>query len=180
MRLLLVEDDTFLGQIIEDCLREKCYAIDWLRNGDEVALALRICRYDLAILDLNLPGKNGMHILHEVRSSDHNFPILIISGDNTKDARIRALDTGANDYLVKPFAQDEIEARIRALLRRTYRYVNSIISLGTKKNYMTGMRRWQAMRSTCTFVSFEKNLAGILFIRSVAWDTRFHYPSTDA
>lgn len=128
MRLLLVEDDTFLGQIIEDCLREKCYAIDWLRNGDEVALALRICRYDLAILDLNLPGKNGMHILHEVRSSDHNFPILIISGDNTKDARIRALDTGANDYLVKPFAQDEIEARIRALLRRTYRYVNSIIS----------------------------------------------------
>ena len=118
MRLLLIEDDPWIGKIIKESLQSECYAVDWLRDGQEVHLSLQVCNYDLLILDLNLPGKNGMNILHTMRANGINVPVLIVSGHDAKSARVDGLDAGADDYLVKPFALEELKARVRALLRR--------------------------------------------------------------
>lgn len=128
MRLLLIEDDPWLGKIIEEGLHEECYAVDWLRDGQEADLALQVCDYDLLILDLNLPGKSGMSILRTMRASGVNVPVLIISGHDAKCARVDGLDAGADDYLVKPFAQEELQARVRALLRRACTHTHSTIT----------------------------------------------------
>ena len=128
MRLLLIEDDPWIGKIVEEGLQEQRYAVDWLRDGQDANLAFQVCNYDLLILDLNLPGKNGMNILHTMRASGINVPVLIISGRDAKSARIEALDAGADDYLIKPFAQDELQARVRALLRRACGRTHSTIA----------------------------------------------------
>lgn len=131
MRLLLIEDDLLIGDMIEDHLHDECYAVDWLRDGSEAELALQICAYDLLVLDLGLPGKNGMEILRAARLSGQNLPVMIISGHHTKSARIEALDAGADGYLVKPFDLDELKARIRALLRRGSSRTSSTITHGS-------------------------------------------------
>lgn len=131
MRLLLVEDDPFYGNIIVDILNTKCYAVDWLRNGSDVELALQVCTYDLILLDLSLPGTNGMEVLRNTRSKGYDVPVLIISADPTKLSQVNGLDGGADDYLIKPFDQEEFQARIRALLRRTCKRNNSTITHGS-------------------------------------------------
>lgn len=131
MRLLLIEDDPFIGEMIEDHLHDECYAVDWLRDGRDAELALQICAYDLLVLDLGLPGKNGMDILQSTRLCGQDLPVMIISGDQSKLARINALDAGADDYLVKPFDLDELKARIRALLRRGGSRKSSTVSHGS-------------------------------------------------
>lgn len=131
MRLLLIEDDPFFGKIIMDSLHAECYAVDWLRNGIDAKVALQLCAYDLLLLDLKLPGVDGMQILRNARSTGQDLPVLIISGDPTKSARIDGLDGGADDYLIKPFDQEELRARIRALLRRVCKRANSTITHGS-------------------------------------------------
>lgn len=128
MRLLLIEDDPWIGKTIEEGLHDECYAVDWLRDGQEADFALQVCNYDLLILDLNLPGKNGMNILRTMRASGVNVPVLIISGHDTKCARVEGLDAGADDFLVKPFAQEELQACVRALLRRACGRTHSTIT----------------------------------------------------
>ena len=130
MRLLLVEDDAMIGESIEDGLRGECYTVDWLRNGSEVALAMQQQNYDLLLLDLNLPGANGMDILRSMRAAGADLPVLIISAREGTMSRVAGLDAGADDYLAKPFDLDELLARIRALLRRRGAHASTMLAFG--------------------------------------------------
>ncbi len=118
MRLLLVEDDLMLGVAVQRILRQESFAVDWLRDGEEAELALDALPYDLLLLDLGLPGKDGLDILHDLRRSGSSLPVIILTARDAVSDRIRGLDSGADDYLVKPFDPDELAARIRALMRR--------------------------------------------------------------
>lgn len=130
MRLLLVEDDPMIGESMVDGLRGECYAVDWVRNGADVAFAMKDHDYDLLLLDLNLPGKNGMDILRSMRAAGADLPVLIISAREGTMARVAGLDAGADDYLAKPFDLDELLARIRALLRRRGAHASTMLVFG--------------------------------------------------
>ncbi len=119
MRILLVEDDPILGDGIRAGLRHDGYTVDWITQGQQASTALKSAEFDLLVLDLNLPGKSGLEILRELRQNKNPLPVLILTARDTVDDRIKGLDTGADDYLVKPFDLDELLARIRALLRRS-------------------------------------------------------------
>ncbi len=118
MRLLLIEDDPMIGESMEEVLRRDNYAVDWVRDGDSGMLALRQDVYELVLLDLGLPQKQGMQVLRQYRAQGGSVPVLIVSARDATASRVEGLDGGADDYLVKPFDADELLARIRALLRR--------------------------------------------------------------
>ena len=118
MRLLLVEDDTMIGEAVLDLLREEHYAVDWVRDGEMAATALLIEHYDLVLLDLGLPRRDGLAVLAELRARADRTPVLIATARDAVAQRIAGLDAGADDYIVKPYALNELLARIRALLRR--------------------------------------------------------------
>ena len=118
MRVLLVEDDDLLGSAVQAGLEQAGYTVDWLRDGRLAAAALSDDEPDLLVLDLGLPGKGGLQVLRELRGRDSNLPVLILTARDTLDDRIGGLDTGADDYLVKPFDLGELTARLRAIARR--------------------------------------------------------------
>jgi DNA-binding response OmpR family regulator len=118
VRILLVEDDLQLGESLEAALKLEQYAVDWLRSGEPVRSTLSATPYDLLILDLGLPGVPGMQVLRQLRSDKHVIPVLLLTARNTLADKVDGLDSGADDYLSKPFEMDELFARIRALLRR--------------------------------------------------------------
>ena len=118
MRLLLIEDDAMIGESLAHLLRKQGYALDWVQNGEAGELALRNEHYQLVLLDLGLPGKSGYELLQWLRGRKDKTPVLILTARDSVENLVEGLDAGADDYLVKPFAQIEIEARIRALLRR--------------------------------------------------------------
>lgn len=118
VRVLLVEDDMQLGESLEAALRLEQYAVDWLRSGEPVRATLGATPYDLLILDLGLPGVPGMQVLRQLRADKHSVPVLLLTARNTLDDKVDGLDSGADDFLAKPFEIDELFARIRALLRR--------------------------------------------------------------
>jgi two-component system, OmpR family, response regulator len=118
MRVLLVEDDPMIGEAIQGALKDASYAADWVRDGPS-ALATLICQhYDLVLLDLGLPGKDGLEVLASIRARDNPVPLLIITARDGLDDRLRGLDGGADDYVSKPFQMAELLARMRAVLRR--------------------------------------------------------------
>ncbi|MBX3636104.1 MAG: response regulator [Rubrivivax sp.] len=118
MRLLLVEDDTMIGEAVLELLRAEHYAVDWVRDGEMAATALQSQRYDLVLLDLGLPRRSGLAVLAEMRARQDRTPVLVATARDAVAQRIEGLDAGADDYIVKPYALDELLARIRALLRR--------------------------------------------------------------
>lgn len=118
MRLLLVEDDAMIGEAVLDLLRAENYAVDWLRDGALADAALQSQAYDLVLLDLGLPGKDGLDLLRSLRARKQRMPVLITTARDAVRQRIDGLDAGADDYLLKPYDTDELLARIRALLRR--------------------------------------------------------------
>jgi two-component system OmpR family response regulator/two-component system response regulator QseB len=130
VRLLLVEDDPMIGESIVDGLRGENYAVDWVRDGRDAELALGGVAYDLMLLDLGLPGKQGMDVLRSARTRGDDLPVLIITARDGTPARVEGLDAGADDYLVKPFDLDELLARIRALLRRRVNRTRSVVEHG--------------------------------------------------
>ena len=119
MRLLVVEDDLLLGNGIQVALQQIGYAVDWLTDGEAAIHALNVETFDGVILDLNLPRKSGLEILKQLRESGHTLPILILTAKDTLQDKIRGLDLGADDYMIKPFELNELLARLRALLRRS-------------------------------------------------------------
>jgi len=119
MRLLLVEDDTMIGEALLQVLRAEPYAVDWVRDGLMAEAALKSERYDLVLLDLGLPGRDGLEVLHALRQRRDPVPVLVATARDAVGDRIAGLDAGADDYVLKPFDIDELLARIRALLRRS-------------------------------------------------------------
>jgi DNA-binding response OmpR family regulator len=118
MRILVVDDDRRLCAVIKRGLLEEAYAVDLAYDGEEGEYFAEVNPYDLIILDIMLPNKDGIEVCHELRTKKINTPILMLTAKDTVEDRVRGLDTGADDYLVKPFAFNELLARVRALLRR--------------------------------------------------------------
>ncbi|MBS0609944.1 MAG: response regulator [Proteobacteria bacterium] len=118
MRVLLVEDDTMLGAALQGALQDAAYAADWVRSGTQALAALAAQHYDLVLLDLGLPGMDGMQVLARLRDAGNAVPLLILTARDALDERLRGLDGGADDYLTKPFEMVELLARMRAVLRR--------------------------------------------------------------
>ena len=119
MRILLAEDDRMIGVAVRDALLQDGYVVDWLRDGERADAALAAGQYDLALLDLGLPGKDGLAILRGLRSRRQAMPVIVITARDAIESRIAGLDAGADDYIVKPFDLDELAARIRSALRRS-------------------------------------------------------------
>ena len=118
MRLLLVEDDTMIGETVQDLLRAEHYAVDWAQDAGSADAALRTQQYDLILLDLGLPGRDGLSVLRDLRTRSDRTPVLIATARDAVAQRVEGLDAGADDYLLKPYDMDELLARIRALTRR--------------------------------------------------------------
>ena len=118
MRILLAEDDVMIGEVVLDTLRAEGYAVDWVKDGAMAETALATADYDLLLLDLGLPRKQGLEVLRGLRARKQRLPVLIATARDAVAERIAGLDAGADDYLVKPYDLDELLARVRALLRR--------------------------------------------------------------
>ena len=122
MRLLLVEDDAMIGESVRVGLRRDGFTVDWVQDGRAAEIALANVAagavYDLLLLDLGLPRKEGLEVLKTLRRNGNRMPVLILTARDSVADRVKGLDAGADDYLVKPFDLDELSARIRALLRR--------------------------------------------------------------
>ncbi len=118
MRILLVEDDPLLGEGLQSSLKMEGYAVDWLRDGESAWRSLRIESFDLMVLDLGLPDISGLEVLKRVRQQEIDLPVLILTARDALEDRVLGLDSGADDYLIKPFDLDELTARLRVLSRR--------------------------------------------------------------
>ena len=118
MRLLLVEDDRMIGESVQKGLRQDGFSVDWAQDGRSAELALETERYDCVLLDLGLPKKDGLELLRELRARRDTVPVVVITARDAVPERIKGLDMGADDYLIKPFDLDELAARVRAVVRR--------------------------------------------------------------
>jgi two-component system, OmpR family, response regulator QseB len=118
MRLLLVEDDEHLGRALQTGLSQQGYSVDWVRDGVEGELAAIDGQYEAILLDLGLPRQDGLQVLHNLRRGGYVAPILIITARDEIRERVHGLDSGADDFIVKPFDLDELGARLRAACRR--------------------------------------------------------------
>ncbi|MGB2892378.1 MAG: response regulator, partial [Albidovulum sp.] len=118
MRLLLVEDDTLLGRGLRAGLAQGGFAVDWVETGEDAEAALATTTYDGVVLDLGLPALDGLTLLRRRRAAADRTPVLVLTARDTIDDRVTGLDAGGDDYLVKPFSLAELQARLRALLRR--------------------------------------------------------------
>jgi two-component system OmpR family response regulator len=142
MRLLLIEDDELLADGIMRALRVSGYIVEWAADGRRADAWLSEREYDLVILDLGLPGLEGGEVLKRLRARRQNMPVIVVSAREMLDERIRLLDLGADDYLVKPVAVSELEARIRALSRRGHAKPDSMVRLGNLSLDTVGRLAW--------------------------------------
>lgn len=130
MRILIVEDDASLGAGLKTGLGQDGYAADWVRDAAAAEHALRLEHFDLMVLDLGLPGRDGLALLRDLRRSGFCLPVLILTARDAVADRVAGLDAGADDYLVKPCDLDELSARIRALRRRSQGSAVSVLQVG--------------------------------------------------
>lgn len=127
MRTLLVEDDHHIGSAVKQALEDAAFTVNWVQDGHSAISSLAIEEYTLVLLDLGLPGKDGLVVLKELRQTQ-TTPVIITTARDAIEDRIKGLDMGADDYLVKPFSIDELHARIRAVVRRNNGVANPLIS----------------------------------------------------
>jgi len=118
MRVLLVEDDEMIAQGLQTALRQAAFAVDWMRDGKSAGMALQTSNFDLVLLDLGLPHRDGIDVLRDLRKRGDATPVIILTARDEIQHRIAGLDAGADDYIVKPFDLDEVTARMRSVLRR--------------------------------------------------------------
>ncbi|MDA8225796.1 MAG: response regulator transcription factor [Betaproteobacteria bacterium] len=128
--ILLIEDDPMIGNSLLRALNDEGIGVEWQRDGQGGEQALRTCQYGMILLDLGLPRRSGMELLQQLRGSGNTTPLLIITARDEVDDRVRGLEAGADDYVVKPFGMMELMARIRAVLRRTARNDVQVIGNG--------------------------------------------------
>ncbi len=130
MRILLVEDDHMIGEVVSLALKDAAYAVDWVRDGQRALAAIDSQHYDMALLDLGLPKKDGFEVLQTLRSRNNPMPVVIITARDAVEERIRGLDAGADDYVLKPFVMAELLARMRAVIRRKGGAASPVLSNG--------------------------------------------------
>lgn len=130
MKLLLAEDDPMIGASVEQGMRRAGFAVDWCRDGRAAELALETGAYALLLLDLGLPKQDGLELLRKLRRTGTDIPVLIVTARDAVGDRVAGLNLGADDYLIKPFDLDELEARARALIRRRAGRTLPVLSLG--------------------------------------------------
>ena len=130
MHILVVEDERALCETIVRSLRRLAYSVDFCHDGNKAIELLGVERYDLALLDLNLPGADGMTVLRTLRQNDRDTKVLILSARSEVADKVEGLDAGANDYLAKPFHLEELEARIRSLTRRQFSQIDLVLTCG--------------------------------------------------
>jgi len=130
MRLLLVEDDAMIGASVRTGLQQEGFAVDWVQDGRAAELALETNAYDTLLLDLGLPRKAGLDVLGALRRRGDAIPVLILTARDAVADRVKGLDAGADDYLVKPFDLEELAARVRALLRRKSGRADPVVQVG--------------------------------------------------
>ena len=130
MHIVLIEDDVQLGDAIRNALEQQAYAVTWLRTGKEALFAFQDETADLVLLDLGLPDMDGLDVLARARQERISTPVLVMTARDAVQTRVRGLDLGADDYLVKPFHLDELAARIRSLTRRARGLSDSLIEVG--------------------------------------------------
>lgn len=131
MRVLLVEDDELLGDGVRIGLTQYGYAVDWVKDGQAALQAILSENFDTVVLDLGLPKRSGLEVLKIARGKNVTTPVLILTARELVEDRVKGLDAGADDYLVKPFDLDELSARIRALQRRTASRAEPMVSFGS-------------------------------------------------
>ena len=130
MRVLLVEDDRMIGEAVESALKQAAYATDWVRDGSSAIAALDTHQYELVLLDLGVPKRDGHEVLAHIRRRHSGVPVLIVSARDALDERLRGLDGGADDYILKPFEMAELLARMRAVARRRAGAPDPVMSNG--------------------------------------------------
>lgn len=155
MRVLLIEDDEMIGEAVVQALRDAAYAPDWVRDGDTATGALLGREHDVVLLDLNLPGRDGIAVLRALRSERSKVPVIILTARDSLDDRIAGLDAGADDYLVKPFEIGELLARLRAVTRRLGEHPDSrMVSGGLTVDAATHMASFEGRASRLTSREF--------------------------
>jgi len=130
MRVLLIEDDRMIAAAIEQALKDASYAVDTVHDGKSALLPAGSGHYDLVLLDLGLPGMTGFEVLHQIRRKKLKLPVIILTAKDSVEDRIRGLDEGADDYLIKPFDMAELRARMRAVIRRNAGSGNPVLTNG--------------------------------------------------
>ncbi|APW40775.1 DNA-binding response regulator [Rhodoferax koreense] len=180
MRLLLVEDDVMIGETLLDVLRAESFAVDWVKDGEMADTALQSEQYDMVLLDLGLPRRDGLAVLRAMRARKEITPVLVATARDAVAERIAGLDAGADDYVVKPYDIDELLARIRALVRRSLGRADSVVEYqGLRLNPVTheatrevvrdGQRRHEAISlSAREWAVLETLMArpGVVFSRA--------------
>jgi len=165
MRILLVEDDPMIGDAVQGALNDASYAADWVKNGLTALAALETQAYDMVLLDLGLPGKDGLDVLDSIRGRNNPVPLLIITARDGLDDRLRGLDGGADDFLLKPFAMAELLARMRAVLRRKGGSAQSVLDNGVVSLDLLSKRAATAETPDVQLSSREFALLQALLIR---------------
>lgn len=189
MRILLVEDDSSLGETTARALRSQSWVVDWTQSGEEVANAIKLANYDMMVLDVGLPGIDGFEVLRRLRIQGHILPVLMLTARDAIEDRVHGLQLGADDYLVKPFALSELLARIQALTRRFHaRQHNELLFGGlrldliAKRGYLFGKSIELLPREWAVLVYLLNNVGKVVSKEQIidaisGWD---ELPSTNA
>jgi len=162
MRILLVEDNKVLADWLSRTLRKQLYAVDCVENGADADFVLRTEAYDLVLLDLALPKLGGHEVLRRLRGNA--TPVLVLTADNTTRSRVTELDHGADDYVAKPFDVEELEARIRVLLRRSAHVSNPHIACGDLV-YLGGSREFTLAGKPLVLTPRERTVLEVLILK---------------
>jgi two-component system OmpR family response regulator len=164
MRILLVEDDKMIGEALCVALRNAAYAVDWVQDGESALRAAGNQEHQAVLLDLGLPKRDGLEVLKKIRGNGSTLPVIIMTARDGVEDRVRGLDLGADDYLVKPFDIDELLARLRATLRRQGGQASTLLSNGTL-NLNPATREASLGEKRCTLSAREFSLLQALLLR---------------